>query len=167
MEGIAEIAGLTASAASGGVVGIVGSALGRVFNIFERRMARKDRELEMIHERDRWLHEDKLIMRQMEARKQETELAIELAASEGSWKGLTASIEADAGTEPASPWVNDIRGVTRPTLTVFLWIIVATIVSFKLAGDDEIRAIIDAIIFSATTATVWWFGDRAPSRKQK
>lgn len=167
MEGIAEIAGLTASAATGGVVGVLGSALGRVFNMFERRMARKDRELEMVHERDRWLHEDKLLQRQMEAKQQETELAIELAASEGSWRGLTASIEADAGIETASGWVNDIRGITRPTLTVFLWIIVATIISFKLAGEDEIRSIVDAIIFSATTATVWWFGDRAPTRKQK
>jgi hypothetical protein len=164
MAEIAGIASAVTAAASGGLVGILGSGLGRVFGLVERRMARKDKELEFEQERYRWQHESQLVRLQMDAKQAETEQAIELAASEGSWAGLRASIDADAKIDSSSPWVNDIRGITRPALTVLLWVITGAILWFGLADKSTTQKIVDAIVFSATTATVWWFGDRAPGR---
>ena len=67
-----EIAGMGASALSGGLFGLLGTVAGRVIVVFERREARADRALEMEHDVRRWGHERDLQALQMEARRQET-----------------------------------------------------------------------------------------------
>ncbi|WP_084419475.1 hypothetical protein [Henriciella litoralis] len=152
---MADIAGLAASAAGGGVFGLIGTALGRVAGYFETRQAQK-------HETERWGHETRLLEMQQAARAQETEAETALADISGSWAGLQASMEAEAAIGESYPWVNAVRGVTRPALTLLLWMIAAGI---WVGADETARlSITETATFAATAATLWWFGDRAPRR---
>ncbi len=150
---MADIVSLGLDAAAGGVFGLIGTALGRVAGIFERR----DKNA---HEKARWSHEYRLHELNMRARAQESEIEIELAAQAGSWAGLEASIKAEAGSGEASKWVINVLRLVRPSLTFLLWIITAGI--FLKTQND---AIAEAAVFAATAATLWWFGDRAPKPK--
>ncbi|MEM5517837.1 hypothetical protein WNY37_12845 [Henriciella sp. AS95] len=151
-----EIAGLAASAAGGGLFGLIGTALGRVAGFFEARQ-------KQAHERARWAHETALLELQHRARAAETEAELALAETSGSWAGLAASVEADAAIGESYLWVNAVRGLTRPALTVLLWLIASGI---WLGADAEgRRAIIETATFAATAATLWWFGDRGPAQR--
>ena len=147
---MANLVGLGMDAAAGGVFGIIGTALGRIASYFERKQ-------EMEQERLRWGHELKLHELQMQARQQETEMELAIAEQQGSWRGLEASINADANTGAASKWVINTLRLVRPVLTLLLWLITAWI--FSKTGD---AGIVNSAVFAATAATLWWFGDRAP-----
>ena len=148
-----EVAGLAASAAGGGLFGLIGTALGRVAGFFEARQAQA-------HERARWGHETKLLELQHAARAAETEAELALADASGSWAGLTASMQAEAAIGVSYPWVNAVRGLTRPVLTLLLWLIAGGI---WLGSEPGARAsITETATFAATAATLWWFGDRSP-----
>lgn len=157
-----EVAGLAMSAAGGGLVGLAGTALGRIFGVVEARVRRKDRELEMAHEKDKWDHEAELLAAQLEARKVETELAVMVEDARGSWKGLAASIDAEAKIGPSYPWVDAVRALTRPALTVLLVVILFIAWLSNGLTIDQRSSLMNALIFAATTSIVWWFGDRSP-----
>ncbi len=137
-------------AAAGGLFGIAGTALGRVAAYFERKQTFKQ-------EQHRWVHEYKLHELNMQAKAQETEMELALAAQAGSWAGLEASIQADAAIGQAAQWVINILRLVRPVLTLLLWLITGWIFARTQNG-----AIVEAAVFAATAATLWWFGDRAP-----
>ena len=155
---MADILGLAASAASGGLFGLAGTALGRIAGFFERRQ-------QFAHEQARWGHESALLELQMQASAQETEAEIALAETAGSWRGLEASMQAEAAIGMSYPWVNAVRGLTRPFLTLLLWLIAGVIwFGADAAGRS---AITETATFAATAATLWWFGDRGPRRENK
>lgn len=155
---MADMIGLAASAAGGGIFGLVGTALGRVAGFFERRQ-------EHAHQRARWVHESELLKLEMTARVKATEGEIALAESAGSWAGLKASMEADAAIGESYGWVSAVRGLTRPMLTFLLWLIAAAI--FMASDADGQRQITETATFAATAATLWWFGDRGPRREPR
>ena len=155
---MADLIGLAASAAGGGVFGLLGTALGRTAAYFERRQ-------EQAHEQAKWDHESALLELQMRADAQETEAELALADVRGSWEGLSASMAAEAAIAPSYKWVDAVRGLTRPVLTLLLWLISAVIFfQADLPGRAEIT---ETATFAATAATLWWFGDRGPSAKAK
>jgi hypothetical protein len=150
------ISGLAASAASGGLFGLIGTALGRVAGYFETRQR-------LQHETQRWAHETKLLELQRVAKGEETEGELAIAETSGRWAGLEASMVAEAAIGESYPWVNAVRGVTRPALTLLLWLIAGVI---WLGADGSARAsITETATFAATAATLWWFGDRGPRRE--
>ncbi|MEO1642316.1 MAG: hypothetical protein AAFR74_03200 [Pseudomonadota bacterium] len=153
-----DIAGLAASAAGGGLFGLIGTALGRVAGFFEKRQ-------QLAHEKARWQHEVQLIELQQAAAKAETEAELALADVAGSWQGLETSMQADAAIRVSYKWVDAIRGITRPALTLLLWLIAAGI--WLGAGLAERAAITETATFAATAATLWWFGDRGPSPNRR
>ena len=124
---MADIFGLGLDAAAGGIFGIFGTALGRVAGYFERKQTFK-------HEVQRWGHEYKLHELQMQAQAQETEMELALAAQQGSWRGLDASIEADSNIGKASLWVINTLRLVRPTLTLLLWLITGWIFAVTQNG---------------------------------
>ncbi len=154
---MADIAGLAASAAGGGLFGLVGTALGRLAGYFEQRQAQA-------HEKARWGHEVQLIGLQQAAARAETEAEIALSDVQGSWQGLAASMQAEAAIAGSYKWVDAVRGLTRPALTLLLWLIAGGI---WLGADPVSRtAIAETATFGATAATLWWFGDRSPRAVQ-
>lgn len=141
---MADIIGVAASAAGGGVFGIVGSLIGRVAGLVETRQSNTQ-------ERARWCHE-------LELESLRSSGALKLAQEEGRNEGLAASLAAEAAIGPTYLWVNAVRALIRPVLTLLLWLITATVF---LGADMLARSqIIETTTFAATAATLWWFGDR-------
>nr|WP_070958801.1 hypothetical protein [Hyphomonas sp. Mor2] len=152
-----DLVGIAASAAGGGVFGVLGTALGRVAAYFERRQS-------IAHEERRWHHEVKLLEMQRLAAAAESEAELALEHAEGRWAGLQASLNADAAVRSSYKWVDAIRGLTRPLLTLLLWSITTLIwFSADLANRGNIT---ETATFAATAATLWWFGDRSAGAKQ-
>ncbi len=152
-----------ADAASGGVLGLIGSVVGVGARHIQAKAEHKRRLTEQAHELA-------LLDRQRAAAAEETEQEIALAAAAGSWDGLRASIahDAAAGAAPGLPgWVQAVRALMRPMLTLLL--LAAVIVIWRdlaavlppteaaITGQHLARSVVAA----PTTAVVWWFGDRS------
>ena len=151
-----ELGGIVASAAGGGVFGLVGTIIGRAAGYFERKQ-------DNAHERARWTHERELTTLQAEIHARENAAETALANTTGRWSGLAASLEAEAAIGETYHWVSAVRALTRPILTLLLWGITGLI--FLGAEMDDRAAIVETATFAATAATLWWFGDRGPLRK--
>jgi len=149
---MADLIGMAASAAGGGVFGVMGTALGRLAGYFERRQS-------IAHEERRWQHELKVLDRNQQAASAEAEASLALEHAEGRWSGLQASLEAETAIRSSYKWVDAIRGLTRPALTVLLWLI--TVLIWFSADAPNRATIIETATFAATAATLWWFGDRS------
>jgi hypothetical protein len=155
---MADIAGLAASAAGGGIFGLIGSVIGRAAGLVERRQ-------EQAQERARWEHEARMLDAQMRAKQQASEADLRLADTRGGWRGLEASLAAEAAIGESYKWVQAVRGVTRPFLTLLLWLITGLV--FLGSGAAERGEIVETATFAATAATLWWFGDRGPRREPR
>lgn len=155
---MADVMGIAASAAGGGLFGLIGTALGRFGGYFERRQS-------IQHEQRRWLHEVKLLELQQLADAAETEAELAMEHAAGSWRGLQASLQAEAALAPSYKWVNAVRALTRPLLTVLLWGITAMI--WFTADLADRASITETASFAATAATLWWFGDRSAGRMRQ
>lgn len=153
-----DVLGIAASAAGGGLFGLLGTALGRLAGFFETRQT-------MAHEERRWAHESELLERQQAAAAQETEAELAIAQSAGSWAGLQASLAAEAAIGASYPWVNAVRALTRPVLTLLLWAI-TSVIWFSADMADR-SSIIETATFAATAATLWWFGDRSAASQKR
>lgn len=171
MDIITAAGGGLAGGALGAAFGAFGSILNRGLAIFETREKRKDRQLEMAHEVDRWGHDLKLASEARAGRIEEARQTLVQTDAEGSWRGLSASLKSEAGLGESWPWVTAVRALTRPALTLLLWILFAVLFVTAMAGGLEadaasgvVRTAVETIAFSASTALAWWFGDRAPRR---
>ena len=113
---MADIIGLAASAAGGGAFGLAGTVIGRVAGFFERRQ-------DQAQERARWQHEKEIAELQMRAKAATHAAEERLAETAGAWAGLTASMQAEAAIGDSYRWVEAVRALTRPLLTLLLWLI--------------------------------------------
>jgi hypothetical protein len=160
MDILGDLLGTGASALTGGLFGLVGNIATKVFGYFEAKQAFNEKVAE-------WSHETDLLKLQMQAKAAETEQEIHIAESQGSWSGLSASLGAEGTLANSYPWVNAVRSLVRPALTLGL----ATFLSaafFAMAPSDIDRAYVaDSLVFAAVTSIVWWFGDRAPKRTSR
>lgn len=162
MEFLSDIFGLSASAASGGLFGFVGSVVGQVSKYFQEKQRQE-------WEKKKWEHEESLLKLQMQSKQLETEAELAIIAQEGSFKGLETSIQ--DSSHSVSDWVSDLKGVFRPALTLILWAL-ASFVFFEIINsvtdflstkekNELVKYMVYSIFFTACTATAWWFGDRA------
>jgi hypothetical protein len=166
MEWISDLLGIGANVASGGLFGLVGSLIGVGAKYLQAKQVAKAKAAE-------WEHEIKLRELTMEQGDRETENEIAIASSEGAWKGLSASYQTTIPSSSVHMWVNDIRALFRPLLTIALWVMTLVTLRWMINGTVQqwmleaesfapmVKYTIDSITFSASTATVWWFGDRA------
>lgn len=172
MEWIGEVLGMGASVASGGVLGLVGSLAGKVGQFFQAKQERKSKQMD-------YDHELKLLEMQQSQASREDLHEVEMLETQGSYSGLEASINAEASIQQVSTWVNNLRSLTRPVLTFSLvgivtWMFIVLMGAVQTGTDNALVGllgqtavieiltyIIYSVVFSASTAIVWWFGDRA------
>jgi len=166
MDAILGLLGAGASVASGGIFGFAGA-------IFSSWQKGKQMKLEMAERGQDRVHEKEMFRLNMEAKSQE-----------GSWSAMTATHEADAAIAQQEnyKWVRAIKTLFRPALTAGLWVAVGWQLTLILSGAlttyvdaaiskqaifsptdivELVRYIVYSTVFSATTATTWWFGERA------
>jgi hypothetical protein len=152
---MSDIAGLAASAAGGGIFGLAGTLVGRAAHFLERRQ-------DYTQERARWAHQRAMLEAETATKLRILTAEEQRAAIEGAYSGLQASLAAEASIGETYIWVNAVRALTRPVLTLILWLITGAV--FLTTTDAARASIIDTATFAATAATLWWFGDRGPRR---
>lgn len=154
---------LVTAVLSGGATGLLGTAISGVLGFFQSRSERG--------------HEIKLRELDIELAKAEASSAERVAAvdaesevRQAEWSALEASYR-DASSRMsraheggAMKVVDVVRGLIRPLLTVAL--VAAVIVIFFYVGVPELDAekmgarIIETVLYLATAAVLWWFGQR-------
>jgi len=165
------ILGIASSSGLGAIVGLVGSWMAK-------REQRKLDELNNAHEismaeidlrRDEAESKQALAMadKQIEQAQAESEIASEVAAGEA----FSLSQET-ANKSSGVQWVDGIRSLMRPVITIYLLIVVTyitynihqTLGGLNALGTSDLYSlyshIINQTVFLAVTATLWWFGSR-------
>ncbi|MDE2492919.1 MAG: hypothetical protein KGL97_03355 [Alphaproteobacteria bacterium] len=155
---IGTLFGTGASALGGGLFGLLGNIGTKIVGLFEAKQA-------FAQKKEEWSHEERLLDMQMKARAAETEQELAVTASSGSWSGLAESLKAETGIGATYPWVNAVRALVRPALTLGLAGFLCAAFFAMAPGDIDRAYVADSLVFAAVTAVVWWFGDRAPSKR--
>jgi hypothetical protein len=141
------------SAGAGGVFGLVGNLAAKTFGYLESKHAFLAKQAE-------WAHEAELLKLQAQWRQPEAESEFTPDVSRFDWYSFSATDE-----RASCKWVDAARALVRPALTLGLSAVLA-LAFFSMASNDAARpSVIDSLVFATVTAIVWWFGDRAPTRK--
>ena len=173
---IGEIISVLTSGAAGGIVGTVGS-------LFKKRQERKTLEVQNKHE----LAMAELGLKEREA---EAKYAAEAAAQERQMvqiEGDQAIEVAHIGAFEASQkaaleisshvprWVNGIRALMRPAITLALLVFQGVIMYYGIESEEAFRAAVvegdgmlttlSSLSFLTNMAVSWWFGSRSSSAK--
>jgi hypothetical protein len=152
-----DIASLVDSGLTGGLFGLLGNVVGKVIGIFEAKQV-------FAQKKEEWGHEERLLDMQMKAKAAETEQELAVTAASGSWGGLGESLKAESAIGATYAWVNAVRALVRPALTLGLGGFLCA-AFFAMPASDATRAYVaDSLVFAGVTAMVWWFGDRAPRK---
>jgi len=151
---------------SGGLTGILGSAVSGIFKFLEVREANKAKVADRQHEL-------RLQEIQMKAYQQETERELAIASQKSASEQMVASYDHDSKIGEGSQWcVNTLR-LVRPAITLLSWAMV-TMIWFTMnkgfldaASQSEVmRYLIMTTVYTASASTLWWFGDRGRSFKK-
>lgn len=153
MEIFGNLVGGIANVASGGILGLFGSLLGGVFKFFQKKQ-------ENSFKKEEWAHENDLLRLNMEAAKAQTDNELAIVTKQGSMGGLKESIRADSRVPASYPWVSAFKSLVRPFITFLLIGIVVYMYSKGLPKELEMY-VVQTVVFTASTAILWWFGDRA------
>lgn len=149
---------------SGGVTGLVGTVISGGMKFFENKQK----------------HGYELAVMEMEMQQMDREAAnavkIAETAMEGAdrtaaWQALEASYKEStarmsSGDHPALVWVDVVRGLMRPVITLGLLVMIGIIYftrAAELAGPNGTPMtvfIIQTVLYVGTTAVLWWFGTR-------
>jgi hypothetical protein len=192
MEWLTNIAGAGASGIAGGIFGLFGGFLNRLFDW----LAIKEK---LKADREKYAHELKVLdietNRDVVVAKEEANARREVAESEAlgkSYEGdratyLTASVGSDLPPwargviAAAMAFVDFVRGMTRPGITLYLCVL-TTLLYLQIqkiiiaAGGMPITKemayglivkIIETVLFLTTMAVGWWFATRPPRPQEK
>ena len=174
VETIGGVLGLfSTSGLLGGITGIIGNELKsrRELKLLELKgkmeeaawpERQKERDHDLAMRAGNYEHELKLHEVNARATAEENARAIMALETEFSGQGLGKAIDADAKLENAPPWVDAVRALTRPAISYTLIALMAAIYFFSPAPVKEIVAA--AVVYMATVAVLFWFGDRPSSR---
>lgn len=152
-----DIGSLIGSAVGGGLFGLLGNVAAKLIGLYETRQT-------FTQKKEEWSHEERLLEMQAKARAAETEQELALTATSGSWDGLGESLKAETAIGSSYAWVNAVRALVRPALTLSLSGFLCAAFFAMPVADPGRAAVTDSLVFAAVTAIVWWFGDRAPKQ---
>ena len=133
------------SAAGGGVLGLIGTGI-KLFAEHKKEAQRLVAEKQLAQ-----IRIDEMA-KELELVQFKSSHELELAESTNDAAGLMAAIQAESSIGPVHTWVNDVRGMVRPVLTLML-----TIMAFVKPDEED-------LVWMASTAVTFWFGDRPRKR---
>lgn len=153
-----DIASFFGTTLGGGLFGLLGNVASKVIGLYEAKQA-------FAQKKEEWTHEERLLDMQMKAKAAETEQELAVTASSGSWSGLAESLKAETSIGATYAWVNAVRALVRPALTLGLGTFLCA-AFFTMSDGDPARATVsESLLFAAVTSVVWWFGDRAQKKR--
>ncbi len=134
--------------ASGGLLGLLGTGVNFALGYFQRKQEHSQR-LE-------WAK----IEGELNAAKTAGDVAV--ARESGAAQAFTASVESEGKLPASFRWVDAVRALTRPGLTLLL--IVLTWVLYYSSDADTQAYIAQNIVITAVASVTWWFGQRQLDR---
>ena len=148
--------------ATGGIIGILASLIGVGSKWLMRREERKARKDE-IH------YELQLIEAQMKQAGRAFEHELAIASQAGQFEVFNSAIESESRLKSGYKWVEAVRSLFRPFLTVFLWAMAYMVFRDINAGaaPEGAYGFAADLYFAAGNATGFWFGDRAFTPKHE
>lgn len=154
METLLGLIGPALFGAGTGGIGLIFGGISRAFTWWTERKEKADEHQRVIE----------LTKLQYTLRSQEKELEHEIAMDGAAVELRRASYEHDSKAGKASQWVVDTLRMVRPSLTGALIILLAAI--YFTSDATQQLEIVAAVIYMATSAVTWWFGDRMTQRKK-
>lgn len=185
---ISSVLNIAGAATGGGLLGAFGGLFSKGLEAWNKK---KDLEhnLAMItiknqHELDMNDKAKEMMLLEYEQKARVATTEAEMAETSAAMTAMVASYATDkasyatgsiAGNSKWFVFVDVVRGLTRPLLTLYLdvvltyygWMLHKSLnVAVLVAGNDNqlilqlMMQIIEALIFMATTATMWWFAAR-------
>ena len=151
-----DILGSLVGAASGGVLGVVGSLIGKVAGYFELKQKMKLEEIKNKHSLA-------LMDKQAELQKLAQDGKYQLTSLETDSANLIASFKHDASYGETYKWASPLLRFVRPFLT-FSIIGVFVYVYYKADDFGDVttaQRMSNEICFLASTCLSWWFADRS------
>ncbi len=160
---------LIASVLTGGATGLIGTVISGGMRFFENKQKHA-------HELAIMQMEIQQMDKEAEIAKDIKELDMEGKDRAAAWSALEASYKEStarmsSGDHPALVWVDVVRGLMRPLITLFLLVLIGVIyfsLSATLTGPDGTPMevfIINSVLYTGTTAVLWWFGTRNLSQQ--
>lgn len=151
-----DVLGSLVGAASGGLLGVAGSLIGKVAGYFETKQKMKLAEIENKHSLA-------LLDKQAELQKMAQDGKFQLTRLETDSANLIGSYKHDASYGETYKWASSILRFVRPFLT-FSVIGVFVFVYHRADefGDvNTVQRMSNEICFLASTCLSWWFADRS------
>jgi len=134
--------------ASGGLLGLLGTGVNFALGYFQRKQEHAQR-IESLR-----------LEGELNAAKTAGDVAV--AREQGAAGAFVASQQAEANIGRSYKWVEAVRALTRPGLTILLVILAAVL---RYSADEATRSYIDQnIVVTAVAAVTWWFGQRQLDR---
>jgi len=164
---------------SGGATGIIGSIVTNISDYFEQR--RKNQHQLKLRELDIQEMEKEYEWR-AKITEQKTETKVQEISYDHDSRSYTSGMQLKSGWLKAPlVFVDFIRGMVRPALTIFLIVLVWMTFNkvqgvIDSAGMEALNpdkamsiyaGVIDMILYLASTAVTWWFGTRPRSQQRK
>lgn len=134
--------------ASGGLLGLLGTAVNFGLGYFQKKQ-----------EHAQYIERAKL-EGELNAAKTAGEVAV--ARESGAAAAFTASVNTEASIGKTYQWVNAVRALTRPGLTLLL--LCLTWVLYYSADEFTQSYIAQNIVITAVASVTWWFGQRQLDR---
>jgi hypothetical protein len=151
---------------TGGATGLIGTALSGVMKFFTNKQE-QSHELKVMDMELKHMDKEAEVALKIEEKKQEGKEA------QAAWAGLEASYR-EAGQRWStgdSSWivfVDVVRGLMRPLLTLCLVVLMGTI--YFLHGPQNPgmqEQIVATVLYLATSSVLWWFGSRMAQTGKK
>lgn len=158
---------------TGGATGLIGTVISGGMKFFENKQ-RNAYELAVMDKEMEQMDKEAEIARDIK------ELDMEGKDRTAAWSALEASYKESttrmsSGDHPALVWVDVVRGLMRPFITLGLLAGIGVIYFSSAAslpapdGTPMTVFIIQTVLYVGTTAVLWWFGTRnlspSPSRR--
>ena len=160
---------LIASVLTGGATGLIGTVISGGMKFFENKQKHAHELAIMEMEMQQMDKEADIAARIKELDMESKDRTAAWAALEASYKESTSRMS--SGDHPALVWVDVVRGLMRPCITLFLLVLIGVI---YFTADRTLNApdgtpitifIINSVLYVGTTAVLWWFGTRNLSQQ--
>tara|TARA_R110000751_G_C13701671_1_gene473423 strand:- start:208 stop:666 length:459 start_codon:yes stop_codon:yes gene_type:complete len=143
---------------TGGATGIIGTVIGKAFSFVDSWQKEKAADKE--HTRSIELYK---LQSELKLEEREKELEGQMQVAEIGLRAASYAHDQSAGV--ASPWAVNVLRMVRPVITGGLILLVG-IIYFRTDDLLQQNVIIQSVIYMASSATLWWFGDRALRSKK-
>lgn len=153
---------IISSIVTGGATGLLGVGISGVLEHFKQKQ-RNNHELSLMQA------EREMMAMEIQGRERVAAIEAESAESIEEMKLMSQSIAADRATysSGSSPWlvfVDVVRGLTRPMITLLL-IILTAIIWFSADDAMQQQKVVATVLYITTAAVLWWFGSRVRQPK--